>query len=45
VPIGFSCALADRIAQAELSVLNGHGHGLIVNPAAQQVVTHWFQSV
>ncbi|MDE2987969.1 MAG: alpha/beta hydrolase [Chloroflexota bacterium] len=45
VPIGFSCALADRIAQAELSVLNGHGHGLIVNSAAQQVVTHWLQSV
>ena len=45
VPIAFSCALADRIAQAELSVLNGDGHGLIVNPAAQQVVTHWLQSV
>ena len=44
VPIAFSRALADGIAQAELSVLHGHGHGLIVNPVAQQVVTHWLQS-
>ncbi len=45
VPIALGRALADGIPYAELSVLNEHGHGLIVNLAAQQVVTHWFQSV
>ena len=45
VPIALGRALADGIPYAELSVLNEHGHGLIVNSAAQQVVTHWLQSV
>lgn len=41
VPVSFGRALAEGILQAELSVLNGHGHGLIANPTAQQVVIHW----
>lgn len=45
VPIALGRALADGIPYGELSVLNEHGHGLIVNSAAQQVVTHWLQSV
>ena len=44
VPIDFGHALAKRIRQAELSILNGQGHGLIVDPAAQQVIVHWLQS-
>ena len=44
VPINFGRALVEEIRQAELSVLNGQGHGLIVNPAAQQVVIHWLRS-
>lgn len=44
VPIDFGHALAKGIRQAELSILNGHGHGLIVDPAAQQVIVHWFKS-
>ena len=41
VPIAFGRALAEEIGQAELSVLNGQGHGLIVDPFAQTVTTEW----
>ena len=44
VPMAFGRALTERILHAKLSVLNGHGHGLIVDPAAQQVIVHWLRS-
>ena len=44
VPIAFGRALFKGVKRARLSVLNDQGHGLIVNPVAQQVVVDWLRS-
>ena len=44
VPLAHGRALAACIPQARLSVLSGEGHGLILHPAAQQVVVLWLGS-
>lgn len=44
VPIAFGRATFKGIEQAKLSVQNRQGHGLIVNPAAQQTVISWLRS-
>lgn len=44
VPIAFGRALFNGVKQASLSVLNDQGHGLIVNPVAQQVVVDWLRT-
>ncbi|MDE2746095.1 MAG: alpha/beta hydrolase [Chloroflexota bacterium] len=44
VPVAFGRALAEEIPHGEFTVLNGQGHGLIVNPAAQQLVIQWLRS-
>ena len=41
VPIAFGRALASSLPGAKLVTLSDEGHGLIVNPAAQQVVIDW----
>ena len=44
VPIAFGRAMFKGVEQAKLSVQNRQGHGLIVNPAAQQTVISWLRS-
>ena len=41
VPIAFGRALANRLPEPEFRALAGEGHGLIVNPKAQQLVATW----
>ena len=43
VPIAFGRALADAIAHSEFFELAGAGHGLIVNPEAQDYALKWFR--
>lgn len=45
VPLPFGQRLAARIPQSELSVLNGEGHGLIVNSRAQRRAQRWLTDV
>ena len=43
VPIAFGDALASSISGADFVRLGGVGHGLIVNPEAQETVTTWLR--
>ena len=45
VPLAFGRALASAMPHAELLVLDGEGHGLIVSPVAQREVVEWLRSV
>jgi len=45
VPIAFGEALATLIPAAEIVRLIGVGHGLIVNPEAQQHATTWLRGI
>ncbi len=45
VPLAFGQALAKSIPEAELVILNGADHGLIVDPEAQRVSTEWLSRV
>ncbi len=44
VPFAFGRSLSHAMPRAEFISLHGEGHGLIVNPLAQQVSTDWLQS-
>ena len=45
VPLAYGQALASAIANAEFSILNGDGHGLIANPRAQMMIQSWLNRV
>ena len=45
VPLAFGQALAAATPNAELAKLVGTGHGLIVNPEAQQIATSWLRQL
>ena len=45
VPIAFGEALATSTPDAALVRLGGVGHGLIVNPEAQQIATMWLRGL
>ena len=45
VPIAFGEALTTSMADAALVRLGGVGHGLIVNPEAQQIATTWLRGL
>ena len=45
VPLAFGQALASAMPRAELAVLEGEGHGLIVSSVAQREVVEWLRSV
>ena len=44
LPIEFGRSLSEAMPRAEFIALRGEGHGLIVNPLAQQVSTDWLRS-
>ena len=44
LPIAFGRSLSHAMPRAEFIALQGEGHGLIVNPLAQQISTDWLQS-
>ena len=43
VPVAFGQALATAMPNAELASLEGAGHGLIVNPVAQEIAMSWLR--